>query len=292
MPPDGGTDSIYDYPRFFHLAFGYRNISREVDFVVQAFEAFGTGSLRSILDVACRTGAHAIELARLGHELTGVDAHAAMVEYARARAREARAKARFVLGELEDFEVEGHFQCAIALGQAIAELVTNEQYLAHFELVARCLDPGGIYVVELAHPRPWFIDPPKSRRERWDAGSWAETRGGARVRLTQYRDPVDITTETVRTEILLDLTARGVSRRIHELRVQRLLLPPTLSLLAWAGGGLETAAYFGDFSLDQTLDATARARRIVAVFTKPAPEEDEEAFSEDVEEKPLELVAE
>lgn len=291
MPSDAGADSIYDYPQFYQLAFGYRNISREVDFIEEAFQQHGKGPLRSVLDLACRAGAHAIELVRRGYAVTGADGHAAMLDHARARAREAGVRAHWVLGELEDFEIEGRFECAIALGQAVSDLITNDQFLAHFSLVAEALVPGGLYIVELPHPRPWLVDPPKSRRERWDTGSWTATQGGARVRVTLYRDPVDILTETVRTEILLDLTARGISRRIHELRVQRLLMPQTLSLLAWAGGKFETLGYFGDFSLSQILESTSRSRRIIGVFAKPAPPEEQEASSQNAKEEALELVA-
>jgi cyclopropane fatty-acyl-phospholipid synthase-like methyltransferase len=63
---------------FFHGPWGewqargfmQQNTPTEVDFLVKAL---GLKSGAEVLDVACGTGRHAIELAKLGIEVTGID---------------------------------------------------------------------------------------------------------------------------------------------------------------------------------------------------------------------------
>ncbi|MBP1162627.1 MULTISPECIES: class I SAM-dependent methyltransferase [Rhodococcus] len=56
------------------------------------------------LDAGCGTGSHAIELARRGWQVTGIDAVPLAVTRARARAEEAGVEVTFVLGDVTELE--------------------------------------------------------------------------------------------------------------------------------------------------------------------------------------------
>jgi len=266
--PVGHQPTFADAPDVYDAVFGYRDIPRQVDFIEAVHKEFIGGEMRRVLDIACGTGEHAIELARRGYDVTGVDNSPKMLEHGRAKAGAAGLSVDFREGDMSGLELEGEFDCAVCMLHSLAYLPSNRELVQHFAGVSRVLGQHGVYVIEMGNPRAWLADPPRTRRERWDAGSWTETRDGLRIRATCYRDPIDYLTETARVEMVVDVTGRGASRRISDVSVQRLLLPQTVSALAAAGGRFRLAGYFGDFSLGQPLDDTSRSWRMIGAFTR------------------------
>src|SRR2546427_1722798 len=55
-----------------------------------------------ILDLACGQGRHAIELARRGYDVTGVDLSPYLLEVANARASEAGVRVRWLVGDMRE----------------------------------------------------------------------------------------------------------------------------------------------------------------------------------------------
>lgn len=70
-----------------------QHTNAEVDFFLSIFPLVA-GS--SILDMGCGTGRHALELAKRGYEVTGVDISEGMLEQARKKAEEANVSVRWI----------------------------------------------------------------------------------------------------------------------------------------------------------------------------------------------------
>jgi SAM-dependent methyltransferase len=262
------TTTFADVPELYDTVFGYRNIPREADFMEAAFEAHFGRRLESVIDLACGTGVHALELTRRGIRVTGLDKSEPMLNWAREKAARERLDIDFRAMDMADFRLEEEYDCAICMLHSLACLLSNRELLEHFLCASRVLADQGLYIIELGNPRPWIADPARARHERWDAGSWIETRDGVRIRANCFRDPVDYISETTRIDMVVDVTGRGVSRRITETLQQRLLLPQTLRALATAGGRFKLSGYYGDFSLQQPLDESPRSWRMIGVFAR------------------------
>jgi SAM-dependent methyltransferase len=103
--------------------------------------------VRSVLDAGCGTGRVAIELARRGLDVVGLDADPGMLATARAKAPELE----WVLADLSDFELfqpDGGrrlFDAAVMAGNVMIFVVpgTEGPVLAH---LAAHLRPGGLVV--------------------------------------------------------------------------------------------------------------------------------------------------
>lgn len=67
------------------------------------------------LDVGCGTGRHAIELAKRGHRVTGIDQSAGMLQVARAKARREGVEPEFIQADARDFTLDRQFDYAICL---------------------------------------------------------------------------------------------------------------------------------------------------------------------------------
>lgn len=104
-----------------------------------------------ILDLACGSGRHSIELARRGFSVVGADISAELIEIAnRDSAAEPDLDVGFVEGDLRELEFEAEFDLVLNLNDgAIGYLESDEENLRTFGVIARALRSGGRNLVQL-----------------------------------------------------------------------------------------------------------------------------------------------
>lgn len=97
-----------------------------------------------ILDVGCGTGRHAIELARRGYDVTGMDLSPSQLKRAEEKARAAGVKVKFIRKDARDFDFRGRFGLVIMLCEGGFSLMeTDEMNFLILENCARSLRKGG-----------------------------------------------------------------------------------------------------------------------------------------------------
>ena len=314
---------IYEEPELYELACAYREIPAEVT-ALQAwcathFEAApptagqpdsaaaeglqvsgGTG-VRSVLELAAGPAEHARELARRGLRATALDRSAAMCAYAAAQAKAAGVDLQVVEADMRDFTIKGPdgarvlFDAAIAMLNSLCHLFTLDDLVRHLTAVRAHLVPGGLYIVELAHPADFFAPVPRTSSE-WtiDApGVHAEVRWGARS------DRIDPLTQVTNEHMTITATASdGTIRTVSDVVPNRFWTlteftaaialantrqtptgsfalssasieavsanePKTAAPRAALSGRLELVATYGDFDETTPLDAATAWRMIL-----------------------------
>ena len=91
-----------------------------------------------ILDVGCGTGRHAIELARRGYDVTGLDLSPSQLARAEEKAREAGVKVKFIRQDARAFDFRGSFGLVIMLCEGAFPLMeTDEMNFLILEPIAR-----------------------------------------------------------------------------------------------------------------------------------------------------------
>jgi SAM-dependent methyltransferase len=100
---------------------------------------------RPIADLGCGPGAHALELARRGYDVVGLDGSPRMVEVARTRAAQDEIDATF---DVHDVRAPLRFADA-SFGGVLASLVLQQlsNPAAFIAEIRRCLRPGGHLLV-------------------------------------------------------------------------------------------------------------------------------------------------
>jgi SAM-dependent methyltransferase len=140
--------------------------AREVNFLVGAL---GLRGRERILDLACGFGRHALELARRGFSVVGVDVSSAYVDEARKRAAETSLKVEFVCADARDVSYSAEFDVVLNLSDgAIGFLENDNENLKVFDRIALALRPGGKHLMRVcnaAYARKHFP------RRHWDMGS-------------------------------------------------------------------------------------------------------------------------
>ena len=102
-----------------------------------------------ILDLACGPGRHALELARRGYSVTGVDATAAFVEHAAAIAVSEELPLESIHDDMRAFSRPASFDAAVNLGTSFGYFEDQHDDLRVLENVRRSLRPGGVLLMEL-----------------------------------------------------------------------------------------------------------------------------------------------
>lgn len=133
-----------NYARAYDRESFTQGTPQEVDFIESEIAA--NKNVR-ILDVGCGTGRHAIELARRGYRVTGIDLSANQLARAREKASAAKVEPVF---EQRDARVP-HFQAAFDLVLMLCEggfslMETDAMNFAILENAVRALRPGGKFL--------------------------------------------------------------------------------------------------------------------------------------------------
>jgi len=163
-----------DYDRF--VAWPGR-LAFEMPFLEAQIEAAAVEEpLRDVLDAACGTGMHAIELARRGYRAAGADLSPGMIARARENAARAGEAVRFAVagfGALAETFREGDlfpFDALLCLGNSLPHAGGLPDLQAALDDFAACLQPGGRLLIQnrnfeavLAGGERWM--PPQSHRE-------------------------------------------------------------------------------------------------------------------------------
>ena len=160
-------DFSQDYDRFVN--WGSR-LEAEIPFVeARLRELEQPESVKpTILDAACGTGMHAIELARRGYLAAGADLSRLMVEKARLNADESGVDVVFkpagFMHLAETFEGEEiyPFDALICLGNSLPHLISEKDIRKTLADFGACLKPGGLLILQNRN-----FDAVMAKKERW-----------------------------------------------------------------------------------------------------------------------------
>lgn len=103
-----------------------------------------------ILDLACGTGRHSLELVRRGFSVVGVEIGPELVEIARRDAAGEGLDAEFVEADLRQLDYEAEFDIVLNLNDgAVGYFETDEENRRTFEVISRALRPGGRNLIQV-----------------------------------------------------------------------------------------------------------------------------------------------
>ena len=148
-----------DYDRFVNWQ---NRLAVELPFILDQLKAIAT---RSVLDAATGTGMHAIALAQLGYQATGVDISRGMIERARVNAASAGTKVKFEVagfGSLSKTFEPHTFDALLCLGNSLPHLLTTDELNTALLDFAACLHPGGLLLIQNRN-----FDAVMAQHERW-----------------------------------------------------------------------------------------------------------------------------
>jgi SAM-dependent methyltransferase len=131
-----------------------------------------------VLDLACGSGRHSLELKRRGFDVVGADISPQLLEIARRDADEQGLDVAFVEADLRELDFDAEFDIVLSLNDgAIGYLETDEENLRTFAVISRSLKQGGRHLMQL--PNVLYA------REHLPQKSWIS--GASMIELVEHR---------------------------------------------------------------------------------------------------------
>src|SRR5690606_21290530 len=112
----------------------------------------------SLLDLACGPGYHARSFAKRGLRAVGLDLREEMIAFAQACASQEGCEVEWVAQDMRYLRLETPVGVAINVFDGIDCLLTNTDLVAHLRAIAANLTPGGLYFIDVTHPRETFFN--------------------------------------------------------------------------------------------------------------------------------------
>jgi SAM-dependent methyltransferase len=223
--PSDWYESFFTAPvnRFWEAMVPPEDTAADLAFIVRHIAAEPPARL---LDVPCGAGRHALGLARLGYEVTGVDLSEDAV--GRASAAAGALPVRFVQADMRDLPLEAPFDAALCLGNSLSYF-DAQGLRAFLARLAAALRPGARLVLDSYTCAESILPFAQEREIAFEGGTY------------EARLAYDVMTSTLRTEAKLVL-----DRETHLLRYAHQIVTSGELVRALAEAGLATQGLYAD----------------------------------------------
>jgi SAM-dependent methyltransferase len=249
------------YAAAYDALYEDKDYTGECELFEAIFGRFAARPVRSVLDLGCGTGGHAIPLARRGYAVVGVDRSAAMLARARTKASgwDGPAPPTFRAGDLRALDLGRKFDVALMPFAVLGYLGSNADLLAALRATRRHLRAGGLFICDV-----------------WYGPAVLRLRPGERIKVARQDQTVflrvakptlDVSHQQCVVAYQLWRLERGtLVSEAEETHTMRFFFPQELALLlACAGFGLEQLTAFPDVTApadESTWNALVVARAV------------------------------
>jgi SAM-dependent methyltransferase len=249
---------IYDHPRYYDIAFSFRDLELEVNVMEESMQWFAGGRGKRVLELACGHAPHAKEWVRRGYEYVGLDLNDSMLDYARERTASLGERVQLIRADMADFKLPEPVDFAYVMLASIY-IETSERLVSHFDCVADALKPGGLYFLD------WCIEfePFTSF-----ANAWEEERNGVKIRTSYLANLVDRVEQILEENITFEIDDHGEHKTIRQTVRKRAIYPQEfLTLLKWRDR-FEFVGWWNDWDLTVPVDGRDTITRPVTIIRR------------------------
>jgi SAM-dependent methyltransferase len=251
---------LYDSPKYYEIAFSFRDIPAEVDLFEECFKGFSQIPVKSVLELGCGNSPHMEELIKRGYHYTGLDLSRAMLEYSRKKALDIGAEANLIHGDMVDFTLDTSVDFIYVLLGSLFVKSTSE-LVGHFNSLARALKKGGLYLLD------WCIQY-ETPFEAEGGDSWEMERDGIKVKATVSWKAISRVEQTFEETIILNVDDHGEKDNIVGREIKRAIYPQEFLCLISGLRDFEFVGWWNNWDLGQPLEQTDKIDRPIALVRR------------------------
>lgn len=144
---------LYNKVEYYRIAFSYRNIKDECDFIENVYKKYCGKEFHSCIELAAGPSDHSFLFAKREKQVSILDLSEDMTNYVEEKRRELGYDITTYCKDMANFKIQNKkFDLAFMMLDSFPYLLTDEDISHHFNSVADILEDGGIYIIEMDHP--------------------------------------------------------------------------------------------------------------------------------------------
>ncbi|UCD83092.1 MAG: class I SAM-dependent methyltransferase [Desulfobacterales bacterium] len=213
------------YAHYYDLLYHEKDYRAEASYIDQLIKNHHHRHSKTVLDLGCGTGNHALCLAEKGYEVTGIDASAVNIASAIAKCSTMSPGMRglhFREGDIRNVRLEQKFDVVICLFHVINYQVSDADLLATVLTAKTHLKGGGIFIFDCWYGPAVLNDPPTVRVKRVE---------DAACKITRIAEPsvlADKNTVVVNYQLFIENRTTGEISQVCEQHHMRYLFQSEL----------------------------------------------------------------
>src|ERR1700730_11065603 len=218
-----------DYSQYYDRFYPDKNYAAEAAFVRNIIQRYKPCA-HSMLDLGCGSARHAVEFARAGFAVTGVDRSGDMIARAKARVRHLPgsigSQVKLVEGDATNYTPTAKYDAVVSLFHVVSYQTSNDALAGIFRTARSALSAGGLFVFDFWHGSAVLTQQP-AVRVKSVADSDVNVGSIAEPECQFNRDVVN-----VRYTITAIDQRNGGSKQMVETHSMRYLFLPEIEMLA------------------------------------------------------------
>lgn len=159
-----------NYAKYYDLLNQGKDYSKEVDYIDSIIKQYKPSS-KSILDLGCGTGMHAIHFAQRGYNVHGIDQSKDMISIANNQSKskpEYSDNLEFSVGDMRNYSTGKSYDVVLALFHVMSYQVTDDDLENSISNVAKHIFSGSLFIFDCWYGPAVLSDKPYKRTKTFE----------------------------------------------------------------------------------------------------------------------------
>jgi SAM-dependent methyltransferase len=135
------------YANAYDALYQDKDYEAECAVIERLFQEHGSGRIRSVLDLGCGTGSHAIPLAHRGYSVTGIDRSEDMIRCAQPKVNGQAVS--FLTGDIRTIRLDHEFDAVLMMFAVLGYQKENADVMAALKTARQHIRPGGLFLFDV-----------------------------------------------------------------------------------------------------------------------------------------------
>jgi ubiquinone/menaquinone biosynthesis C-methylase UbiE len=244
------------HAELYDIFYSEKEYDKESTFIHDCLERYSIKPAKKVLELACGTGSHALELQKFGYNIIATDYSEDMLNCAQKKVKQNSSSIVFQKQDMKNLHLsENNFDAVICLFDSIGYVITNTSLTQVLQGVHRHLRDGGLFIFEFWHAAAMIKGYDPLRVRRW------KTPDGEIIRFSDTT--LDIVRQVGRVKYsIYEMKESGSYSKIEEIQENRFFLIQEMAFFL-SQNNFEAEHFFAGFQNNEKI--TNETWHIVAI---------------------------
>ncbi len=158
------TKVFNEYAAYYDLLYKEKDYKKEAEYIHCLIQKNNPGA-KTILELGCGTGGHAVEFLNLDYEITGIDFSEQMIAVAKVRNMK---NAHFLQDDIRTVRLNKKFDAVVALFHVMSYQTENKDLFSVFKTAGKHLKKNGVFIFDCWYGPCFLTDLPEIREKKME----------------------------------------------------------------------------------------------------------------------------